>query len=172
MIDLVGADVLGDAAGLAGGDLGLADGVEQRGLAVVDVAHDRDHGGALDKVLIGVVEDRVRDRLILGVNDLDFLAELGGQHLDRLVGQGLRQRLHFPERHELLHHLGHGHVQVLGDVLDGRSRVDLDRGRLGNGGLRGTRFGLFVIDATAAASTALAPGRLVGLWRAAAGSAA
>ena len=38
----VGADVLGDAAGFAGGDVGLADHVEQRGLAVVDVAHDRD----------------------------------------------------------------------------------------------------------------------------------
>ena len=42
-LDLVGADVLGDAAELALGDLGGADGVEQRGLAVVDVAHDGDH---------------------------------------------------------------------------------------------------------------------------------
>ena len=41
--DLVGADVLGDAARLARGDVGVADGVEQRGLAVVDVAHDGDH---------------------------------------------------------------------------------------------------------------------------------
>ena len=37
---LVGADVLRDAAGFAGRDFGLADGVEQRRLAVVDVAHD------------------------------------------------------------------------------------------------------------------------------------
>mgnify|MGYP003694227057 CR=1 FL=1 len=43
---LIGADVLGDAAGLAAGHVGLADGVEQRGLAVVDVAHDGDHGRA------------------------------------------------------------------------------------------------------------------------------
>ena len=42
VVDLVGADVLGDAAGLALGDLGLAHGVQQRRLAVVDVAHDRD----------------------------------------------------------------------------------------------------------------------------------
>ena len=42
-LDLVGADVLGDAARLAGGDVGLADGVEQRGLAVVDVAEDAHH---------------------------------------------------------------------------------------------------------------------------------
>ena len=41
---LVGADVLRDAAGLAGRHGGVADGVEQAGLAVVDVAHDGDHG--------------------------------------------------------------------------------------------------------------------------------
>ena len=40
-----GADVLGDAAGLAlGRHAGVADGVEQRRLAVVDVAHDGDDG--------------------------------------------------------------------------------------------------------------------------------
>ncbi len=55
VVDLVGADVLGDAAGLAGRHLGLADRVEQRGLAVVDVAHDRDHGRALDQLLVGVL---------------------------------------------------------------------------------------------------------------------
>ena len=44
VVDLhrVGADVLGDAAGFALGDARLADGVEQRRLAVVDVAHDGD----------------------------------------------------------------------------------------------------------------------------------
>jgi hypothetical protein len=42
-LDVVGADVLRDAAGLAGRDLASADVVEQRGLAVIDVAHDRDH---------------------------------------------------------------------------------------------------------------------------------
>ena len=41
-LDLVGADVLGDAAGLAGDHVGVADAVEQLGLAVVDVAHDGD----------------------------------------------------------------------------------------------------------------------------------
>ena len=40
-LDLVGADVLGDAASLAGRDARLADRVQQAGLAVVDVAHDR-----------------------------------------------------------------------------------------------------------------------------------
>ena len=41
-LDVVRADVLRDAARLARRDLGAADVVEQRGLAVVDVTHDRD----------------------------------------------------------------------------------------------------------------------------------
>ncbi len=44
-LHLIGADVLRDAAGLAGGDVRVADIVEQARLAVVDVAHD-DHDGA------------------------------------------------------------------------------------------------------------------------------
>ncbi len=50
-VHLVGADVLRDAAGLARGDVGLADGVEQRRLAVVDVAHDGDHRRARHQIL-------------------------------------------------------------------------------------------------------------------------
>ena len=50
---LVGADVLGDPARLAGGDLGLADCVEKRGLAVVHVAHHRHNRRALDEVVLG-----------------------------------------------------------------------------------------------------------------------
>ena len=46
LVDLARADVLGDAAALAGGDLGRPDRVEQARLAVVDVAHDRHDRGA------------------------------------------------------------------------------------------------------------------------------
>ena len=42
VLDLAGADVLGDAAALAGRHRRRADGVEQARLAVVDVAHDGD----------------------------------------------------------------------------------------------------------------------------------
>ena len=134
VVDLVGADVLGDAAGLAGGDLGLADRVEQRGLAVVDVAHDRDDRRALDEVLLGVLEDRLDLDVVGGVDDLDLLVELVGEHLDRVVGERLRERRHLAERHQLLDDLGHRHAEVLGDVLDGRARVDADQvGRLHRG---------------------------------------
>jgi hypothetical protein len=49
-VHVVGPDVLGDAAGLARGHARLPDGVEERRLAVVHVAHDRDHGRARDQV--------------------------------------------------------------------------------------------------------------------------
>jgi hypothetical protein len=41
-IDLVGPDVLGNAAGLSLRHIGRANRVEQLGLAMVDVPHDRD----------------------------------------------------------------------------------------------------------------------------------
>ena len=47
LLHVIGADVLRDAAGFLAGHVGYADGVEQRGLAVIDVAHDGDHGRAL-----------------------------------------------------------------------------------------------------------------------------
>ena len=130
-VDLVGADVLGDAAGLARGHLGLADRVEQRRLAVVDVAHDRDDGRRAAR------GPRRRRRtsgsvvLLVGdVDDLDLLVELVGEDLDRVVGQRLGERGHLPQLHELLDDLGDGDAQVLGDVLDRRAGVDLDDVRL------------------------------------------
>ncbi len=43
-LHLIGADMLGDAAGFARDHIGLAQRIEQRGLAVIDVAHDGDDG--------------------------------------------------------------------------------------------------------------------------------
>src|SRR5439155_693161 len=50
---LVGTDVLGDAAGLAGHHVGFPDAVEQLRLAVVDVTHDRhDRRARLEERLV------------------------------------------------------------------------------------------------------------------------
>ena len=75
VVDLVGADVLGDPARLAGGHLGLADRVEQRGLAVVDVAHDRDHRRAIDQLLVGVLVGRLGLGVLGGADHVDLLVE-------------------------------------------------------------------------------------------------
>ena len=54
-LHLIGADMLGDAAGLAGHDVGLAQRIEQRGLAVIDMAHDGDDRRARDQIGVVVV---------------------------------------------------------------------------------------------------------------------
>ena len=75
-----------------------------------------------------------------GVDDLDLLLELVGEHLDRVVGERLRERRHLAQRHQLLDDLGHRHAEVLGDVLDGRAGVDADQvGGLHRGVCRSAR---------------------------------
>src|SRR3954471_15978448 len=126
VLDLVGADVLRDAAGLALDDVRLADRVEQRRLAVLDVAHDRDDRRALAEILVGVLEGRLVVDGVVGVDDLDLLLERLGEHADGLVGERLGQRDHLAHHHQLLDDLGHRDAEVLGDVLDRRARVDPD----------------------------------------------
>src|SRR5215207_3961024 len=126
VVDLIGADVLGDAARLAGRDLGLADRVEQRRLAVVDVSHDRDDRRTRDELVLGVLELRLGVDLVGRVHDLDLLVELVGDHLDGVVGQRLGERGHLAQLHQLLDDLRHGDAEVLRDVLDRRAGVDLD----------------------------------------------
>ena len=128
VVDLVGADVLRDAAGLAGRDLGLAHGVEQRRLAVVDVAHDRDDRRAVDERVLGVVVGLLDLLDVLGgADDRDLLLERVGQDLDRLVGERLRERGHLAELHQLLDDLGGAQAERLRDLLDGGAGVDLGR---------------------------------------------
>ena len=50
-LDEVGTDMLGDAAGFPGRHVRVPNGVQERGLAVVDVAHDRDDRRPEDHVL-------------------------------------------------------------------------------------------------------------------------
>ncbi len=166
-VDLVGADVLGDAAGLTGDDVGLAHGVEQRRLAVVDVAHDRHDRRALDEVGVGVRELGLLVDVVGRVDDLDLLVELVGEDLDRVVGQRLGERGHLPQLHQLLDDLGDRHAEVLGDVLDGRPGVDADGVGLQRALVLRDRLD---VGATAPA-TAAARRAALGAGRAAAGAA-
>ena len=92
--------MLGDAAGLAGDDVGVADLVEQRGLAVVDVTHDGDDRGArrLQRlvVVVAVVEHRLQLELLLltGLDQQQVGADLEREQLHLLVGEGHRGRDH------------------------------------------------------------------------------
>ncbi len=117
--DLVGADVLGDAARFAGHDVGVADGVEQRRLAVVDVAHDGDDRRARNgrAVVVGPVEQAFLD---VGFGDaLDRVAHFLGDELGRVgverVGQGDHAALTHQQLDDVDGALGH----AVGEFLDG-----------------------------------------------------
>ena len=117
--DLVGADVLGDAARLAGHHVGVPDRVEQLGLAVVDVTHDGDHRRPGDQgVLVALVlaeldVERLQQLpvLFLRGDDLDVVVELGAEQLQRLVVDRLG---------------GGDHLAQVEQHLDQRGRVDAD----------------------------------------------
>ena len=156
-IDLVGAYVLRDASRLALRHLGGPDGIQQRGLAVVDVTHDRDHGrpqAQLARIDVLLFENVAFERADLDVEMELVGGELGRGGVEHLVHRGhdaqLEQRLDhlagFPAHGggELAHRHRFRNLDELALDLDGRlgrcglgpgcCRLDLDLGRRGGGG--------------------------------------
>ena len=124
LLDLVGADVLRDAAGLGGDDIGLPDGVEQRRLAVVDMAHDGDHGRArLHRVgRVGRVEQALLD---VGSGDAaNAVAELLGNQLRGVRVENVGDLHHRAGLHEQPDHVDRALRHAVGELLHGN--------RLGN----------------------------------------
>ena len=122
--DLRSADGLRNAARLAGSNAGVTDGVEQRRLAVVDVAHDGDDRGARLKVG-GIVVER-EGVLLLGGDDLDLTAQVVGNELDEVVGHGLRHGERRTQQEQALDDVVGRNVERLGKLLDGNALGDLD----------------------------------------------
>ena len=115
--DLVGADVLSDAARFARNHIGVANRVEQRGLAVIDMAHDRDDRRARDgrAFVVGPIEEAFLD---VGFGDaLDRVAHLLGHKLRGVGVEHVGQRHHAALAHQKLDHvdrpLGHAACELL-----------------------------------------------------------
>ena len=121
-LGLVGADVLRDPAGLGLDDRGLANRIEQRRLAVVDVAHDRHDRRTRCEILLGVLEDLRQLLLVGGVLDRDLAVELGPDQLHLFVGEGLGDLDHLAEAHHDLDQLGGRNAERLREVADGHAR--------------------------------------------------
>ena len=154
--DAVGADVLRDAAGLARGDVGVADGVQQARFAVVDMPHHHDDRRARLEVLLlvrALVEEAVLDGQHDLLADLDF--EFVRHEEGRVVVDDLIDRHHQAHAHQLLDDLARADLHPRGKLPDGdlvrHGDGKLHRLRL-EGGLLSARPALVVPPTAAAAA--------------------
>ncbi len=155
-VHLVGTDGLGDAPRFTGHDVRVADAVQQRRLAVVDVAHDGDDRRArLEQRLVFFLVVGGEERLEL---DLLFAARFDEQHLraerlrdqlDHLVRERSRRGDHLPRFEQQPHEVGGRAVQLGGELLDRDAARDDDLafgdGRVRRGESLRRRFELFAV---------------------------
>ena len=117
--DLIRADMLSDAAGFARRDLRGTDGVKQRCLAVVDMAHDG-HDRRAGQQLLRIVRDVEHAFFDVRLGDPPHsVAELFG---DKLCGIGVDRvcaRGHVALLHEHAHHIDRTLGHAIGRILDG-----------------------------------------------------
>ncbi len=134
-LDAVGADVLRDAAGFGADHVRVADAVEQRGLAVVDVTHDRHDGRAEHPIGDHILELTTRrlDDLLLGAGDvLDLVAELAREDLRRVGVEGaVDVHAAHAQLHELHQDVGRLEAHALGELLQLDLGLDADDALLG-----------------------------------------
>src|SRR5690606_10370382 len=113
------ADMLRDAARFAGDDIRLPDGVEQRGLAVVDMAHDRDDrrtrlGRAL---LVLDVEQTLLD--VRFRDAADRMAHFLGDQLRGVGVDDVVDLLHLALLHQQADDIDRALRHAVGEFLDG-----------------------------------------------------
>ena len=131
-LDAVGADMLGDAAGLSLRDVGMTDGVQNRGLAMIDVAHNHHNRRTGHQVFLVVLA--VVDNLFLD-GDHHFLFHLcvefvGDQHRGVKINHVVDGGEH-AQTHQLFDDLGGGNLQAQGKISHSDLFGNLDGDVLG-----------------------------------------
>src|SRR5215467_673111 len=166
--DLVGADVLGDAARFTGHHVGVPDRVEQLGLAVVDVAHDGDHRRPRLEVSLAalVLTELDVERLeqlavlLLRRDDLHVVVQLRAQQLQRLVVDRLSRGDHLAQVEEHLDQRRRVDADLVGEVAQRRPAGQSDRLAVAARDLHAAdRRGLHVVELLAPLLTRLAAAR-------------
>ena len=149
LFNLVRANMLGDTAGLAGDESRADQIIEQRRLAVVDMAKKRDDwrtGYQLIRVVFPLLD--FRDQCVLECRLLlqfQFDAEFGGQHFDQSAADGGVDRQRLAHADQRLHDACRGDSGCLGETADGtgqfQCRLSLARrGGIGAAMDQGTPF--------------------------------
>jgi len=116
--DLIGADMLGDATGFARCHLGRSDSVEQRSLAVVDVAHHGDDRCTRHK-LSRIVRDIKQPFFHIGLSHAtDAVAHFFGDKLGGIGIDDVVDRCHLALLHQQADHVDSAFGHAVGEVLD------------------------------------------------------
>ena len=115
---LVGADMLGDAAGFAGHHVGMAQRVEQRGLAVIDMAH-HGHDRRTRLGIGGIVDDVEQAFFNVGGGDaLDGVAHFLGDQLRGIGVDHVGDLVHRALLHQQADHVDRALGHAVGEFLD------------------------------------------------------
>ena len=148
--DGVRADVLRDSAVLARRHVGVANRVEQRSLAVIDVAHHGDHRRPRDHLARHHFFGRLFDHL-LGVegNILDAVAELAGEQGGGVNVEHLVERRHLAEFHQFLDQVAGLNAHRAPEIANGDALGD-SHDALGGLGRRDLGLALFLAGHRAA----------------------
>ena len=131
---MVRADMLGNAASFASGNACATDGIEQRGLAVVDVAHDGNHRRARLHVRLGMNNRVGQIRLgIITFGSFGHVAEFTDENHRRFLIQHLVDRHHRAHLHHNLDHFSGLHCHLLREFADGNGfrHQDFSNNRFG-----------------------------------------
>ncbi len=140
---LVGTDVLGYSARLACDHVRIADPVEQKRLAVVDVAHDSYDGRSCLQVLLVffkvLASEELRPEggllLLARVDQTDLRTYLRGEQADHVVGERLGGGDHLALEQEEAHDVTGRPVEARAELLWRGTALD-DHLVVGNGGTR------------------------------------
>src|SRR5690606_32509406 len=127
-LHVIRADVLRDAARLAGRDARAANVVEQRGLAVVHVAHHGHNRRTRHRLAVCVAVDGLEDLILEGrlLQRLRGMAELLDDEGRRVLVDHLIDRDHHAHAHQRLDDLGALDGHPLREIADADRVRDLD----------------------------------------------
>ena len=133
-LDLIGADVLRNAAGFAARHIRVANGVQQRGFAVVHVAHDGDYRRTNLAAFFGVHRNAgfgggFLGRLLLEGDDRGVRAEVAGHIASQLRIERLIDGGEDAPRQQPRDHILGAHAEQFGQILDADAFGDRDGAR-------------------------------------------
>jgi hypothetical protein len=118
---LVSTDVLGDSALFLFGHARFANGVEQRCLSMIDVAHDRYDGRAGQAVFRDAHFDCIEHHAFFECDEFRFSIEIFGDRFRHFLVQRLIDRSKHTPIHQLFLHVLCQNIEFFREILHGKT---------------------------------------------------